>query len=182
MSRLQMTGRSVDRGRVSDVIINKAGKPELVPQGTLSDDDAKRLVDNHGLRGTLPKTLRRDDRIRAYQARYVVAGGRKGEHWNRKAKLASGVTTGALAVGGAAAGAELASRTKRGQKLIGKIPRITHEGVHHGAGLVGLGAAAVGASGELYRRRASAKAKRYTSATSGVAAGALRRMNDYTPR
>lgn len=163
------------------------GKPEL---GTGMDTKtAGALVHRYGAAGSLPTGLSRDDKKAAYEARWVHSGGKKKEKWQRRAEVSNAVTTGALAGGGLSAGVELAARTKRGGAALDRLGtraarrpilrRVTGASIRRGAGHAGLASAALGASSELYRRRAAGKAKTYTSAPGGVAAGALRRMESY---
>jgi len=177
--RLVMTGAVSKRGDavVGKIVFGVGKRDELVPKDKMTDEEAARLVGVHGTRGSLPKTLRRDDRIRAYEARYVHAGGRKGERWNRKAKAASAVTTGALVGAGAGAGVELAGRVMANRTPPHPKARV----LRNKGAYVGLGSTALGTASELYRRRAQRKSRTYSSASSGIAAGALRRMRDYTP-
>jgi hypothetical protein len=149
---------------------------------------AGHLVSQFGDRGSLPKGLSRDDKKAAYEARWVHSGGQKKAKWQRRSEVANAVTTGALAGGGLSAGVELASRTKRGSAALDRLGntakrpvmrRVNAASVRRVAGHAGLASAALGASSELYRRRAAGKAKTYTSAPGGVAAGALRRMESY---
>lgn len=130
--------------------------------------NAHQLVRQYGPAGRLPKDLPRPERMRAYEARYVVAGGPKGERWQHRADHLDRVTGASLGVGGAAAVTELATHHRR--------PRIATK-----ANRVALGAAGIGALSELAHRHAEHKARSYSGSRAGVAASALRRMRDYDP-
>lgn len=143
---------------------------------SVSEDDARKLVDRHGLKGALPKELNREQRMAAYEARYVSAGGKKAEKWQNRAEDADKVKTIGLGVATVGGAGWLAGRTKGASKLVAKKPRL----VHHAETLAGAGAVAGGA-GELYAGHARRKRSSYASAPAGVAASALRRMQDYTP-
>jgi len=140
---------------------------------------ASELVSQVGLAGKLPKEMTREQKKAAYEARWVASGGKQKQKHQRRADVASALTTGALAGGGASAGIELAARTERGNRLLNaRNPNLARR-IRAGSAKGGLASAALGASAELYRRRQSDKARRYSSAPGGVAAGALRRMQDY---
>lgn len=135
---------------------------------TMDHKNAHQLVRQYGPAGRLPKDLPRPERMRAYEARYVVAGGPKGERWQHRADHLDRVTGASLGVGGAAAVTELATHHRR--------PRIATK-----ANRVALGAAGIGALSELAHRHAEHKARSYSGSRAGVAASALRRMRDYDP-
>lgn len=135
---------------------------------TMDEHHAKEVVGQYGLKSPLPRHLPRQERMRAYEARYVAAGGPKGEKWQRRSDNLDHVTGGALATGGAAALTELASHKGR-----------IHPGIAPKANRVGLTAAGVGALSELAHRHAQHKASSYKSSPAGVAASALRRMRNY---
>ena len=141
---------------------------------SISDDDAKHLVERHGLKGPLPKTLNREQKMAAYEARYVSAGGHKAEKWNHRASVGDRVKNTGLAVATAGGAGWLATRGKlKGKALSPKIR-------HHAETIAGAGATAGGA-GELYAAHARHKRSSYASAPAGVARSALTRMRDYTP-
>lgn len=137
---------------------------------TMNEHQAKQVTGQYGLKGPLPRHLPREERMRAYEGRYVAAGGPKGEKWQRRSDNLDHVTGGALATGGAAALTELASHKGR-----------IHPKIAPKANRVGLTAAGVGALSELAHRHAQHRAGSYKSSPAGVAAGALRRMRDNTP-
>ena len=70
----------------------------------MSDAEASRLAQRYDTRGPLPKKLSRDQKMKAYEARYIASGGRKAEKWKRRADAAevgrnvglAGATGGAL--------------------------------------------------------------------------------------
>lgn len=139
---------------------------------SISEDDARKVIGRYGLKGPLPKELDREQKMAAYEARYVSAGGRKAEKWDRRARTADKVKTGGLAVATAGGAGWLATRGKLKSKI---NPKFTH----HAETVAGAGAVAGGA-GELYASHARRKRSSYASAPAGVAASALRRMRDYT--
>lgn len=134
---------------------------------TMREDEARKIVGRYGLKGTLPHTLDRPTRMKAYEARYVSAGGPKGEKWGRRKSHADKVLGGSAITVGAAAGTELASRALR-------KPRLGHR-----ASTIGLAATASGVPAYLASRHAEHKQASYRSTPAGVAASALRRMRDY---
>ena len=140
---------------------------------SVSEDDARKLVARHGLKGPLPKTLDRNQRMAAYEARYVSAGGRKAEKWQHRAQTADKVKTAGLGVATVGGAGWLATRGKLKSKLSPAF-------AHHAETVAGAGAVAGGA-GELYAGHARRKRSSYASAPAGVAASALRRMQGYTP-
>jgi hypothetical protein len=153
---------------------------------SVSPEDAKKLIDRHGLKGPLPKHLDREQRRAAYEARYVTAGGRKAEHWQRRAIRADKVKTGGLAVATAAGVPWVASRTGAGRAVGRAIARhipaarkVDSKRLAHTAETVAGAAATVGGAGELYAAHARRKRSSYASAPAGVAASALRRMQAY---
>lgn len=146
---------------------------DLVPTGrvakaatTMSEDEAAQIVEQYGSQGRLPRDLSRDDRMRAYEARYVAAGGPRAEKWGNRAKHlenASAVGQGATGIGALGV---LASRKPRTAKL-------STAGLLGGAATAGL----TGAAAHHARRQRSA----YSSSPAGVAASALTRMRNYSP-
>jgi hypothetical protein len=147
---------------------------------TMDPKTAHGYVSRYGTRGPLPKGLDRNEKMRAYEGRYVALGGPKGEKWKRRAEIADKITGGAIITGGGGAAADLASRSKRVQRTLirhGRNPkRLGEIGTR-----VGLGAAAVGAGSEYLHRHAQHRQASYSHSPAGVAASALRRMRDYTP-
>ncbi|MEO6205035.1 MAG: hypothetical protein ABIO67_06605, partial [Mycobacteriales bacterium] len=120
---------------------------------SVSEDDTRKLVDRHGLKGSLPKTLDREQRRAAYEARYVSAGGKKAEHWQRRAVVADKTKTAGLAgatAGGAVwLGSRVLPKTRPAAAAARKIPalkKINPKKVSHHAETAS-GAAAVVAGG-----------------------------------
>ena len=144
---------------------------------TMSDADAKKLSDKYDTRGPLPKTLSREQKMKAYEARYVSAGGKKAEKYKHRAAAAEVGRTAGLGVATASAAGVLATRGKRTGKIMAKLP-LTHRHIE-GAGLAG---AAVGGSAEMYGAYARHRRASYANSPAGVAGSALTRMQNYTPR
>ena len=67
--------------------VNKASYEPL--KTNMSEHDAKRVVSRVNLAGELPKHYSREQRMGAYEARYVASGGRKGEKYQRRATAAT---------------------------------------------------------------------------------------------
>lgn len=147
---------------------------------TMREDDAKRVVGQYGLRGSLPRGLPREERMRAYEGRYVAAGGPRAERWKRRAKAGEVATTASILGAGGAAAAELTARSERGRKALRRAGLNPAKVSRRAAG-IGLGTVITGAGGEVLRRSAEHRRAKYTSSPAGVAASALRRMRDYTP-
>lgn len=139
----------------------------------MGEKDAKRVVGRYGLAGTLPKELTREQRMGAYEARYVAAGGRKGEKWQRRAERSDKVKTVGLGVATVGGGAWLAARSKRGGSLVAR--KVSPKTKYH-ADTVAVGGATAGGAAELDAARARRKRASYASAPGGAAASALRRM------
>lgn len=135
---------------------------------TMSDEHAQRLIGQVGDRGPLPTGMSRPEKMRAYEARYVAAGGPKGERWNGRAKRAE--TTSAVGGGVAGAGA-LGMLTAGGRPKARRIARTASLAGTAGWGLAGL------AAHDARKRRSS-----YSSSPAGVAASALTRMRNYSPK
>ena len=143
---------------------------------TMSDAEAAKVKRQYGLAGPLPKQLNREGRMRAYEGRYVAAGGRKGEKWNRRRKGAEVVRNAGVATATTGAIGILASRNKHAGKILTKLKVKPHH-----LETAGLSAAAAGGSAELYGQYAQHKRSKYTNAPAGVARSALTRMQAYTP-
>lgn len=158
--RLQMTGSAVARGdgRVMKV------------DTTMSDRHAAQLASRYDTRGPLPKTLDRNQRMAAYEARYIAAGGKKSEKWKRRADRAEVGRNIGLAGATAAGGALLAHKAP----VLRRIPKHRLESAAVGSGVFG------GAS-ELYGEHARSRRASYANSPAGVAASALQRMRAYTP-
>lgn len=148
---------------------------------TMSDHEAKQYAGKYGLKGPLPKTLDRTERMKAYEGRFLASGGRKAQKWERVADGADKVRNGALAVGTGAASLALASRTKAGAKVIARLPKAKKVAHPKRVENYALGTAAVGGGAELTAGHARRKRSSYSGSPGGVAASALRRMQDYTP-
>lgn len=159
---------------------------------SMHEDEAHRLVHSHGgygLRGPLPRGLNRDEKMRAYEARYIASGGHKAHTWQRRAQEAEVARNVGIAGGTLAGAAFLAAGSRRGRAAGRLIARHTHPKLQRvGAGhirrgseqlLAGAGtlAGAAELGGEWARHRRGS----YTSAPGGVAASALSRMRAYSP-
>jgi hypothetical protein len=138
----------------------------------MSERDAKRVVSRVKLAGPLPSTMTREQRMGAYEARYVASGGRKGEKWQRRAERADKVKTGGLAVATLGGAALLASKAPKVSRRTAKI----NPKVRAASDNIAIGGAVAGGAGELYGMRARRKRASYASAPGGAAASALRRM------
>lgn len=162
--RIGMTGSSVGRG---DKDIAKVDT-------TMTDSDAARLSHKYDTRGPLPKGLDRNTKMKAYEARYIASGGKKGEKWKRHADRAEVGRN--IGLGGATLSAAglLAMRGKRTSKLLRKVKPSHVEAA-------GLGSAVFGGSSELYGEHARRKRASYANSPAGVAGSALTRMQAYTP-
>lgn len=163
---------AVRRGLAVDVedpsSVNKASYEPL--KTNMSEHDAKRVTSRVGLAGELPKHYSREQRMGAYEARYVASGGRKGEKYQRRANAGDKAKTAGLAVATAGGAAILASRTKA-------AGRMKHVGaIRRAADTSALAGATVGGGAELYAGSARRKRASYASAPGGAAASALRRM------
>ena len=64
--------------------------------------------------------------MRAYEARYIAAGGKKGEKWHRHAQAAEAGRNIGLAGATLGSAGLLAARTKSGRKLIAALPKVGH--------------------------------------------------------
>lgn len=146
---------------------------------TMDRANADQLVRRYGRVGSLPKDLSRSERMRAYEARYIAAGGPKAERWQRHKDVSEGVRNASLATATATAGAMVARGTRpaRAVARLGPLQRVKPRHLERTA----WGAAATGGAGELYGEYADQKRRSNASAPAGVAASALRRMRAYTP-
>ncbi len=133
---------------------------------TMSDADAKRLAGQYDTRGPLPKQLSREQRMKAYEARYIASGGKEGEKWQRRANAAEVSRNVGLAGATAGAALTLAGRHKRLAPHLKKVA---------------LGAAAYGGASELYGEHARSRRASFRNSPAGVAGSALSRMQAYTP-
>lgn len=134
------------------------------------------MLRRYGDRGPLPKNLSREERMKAYEARYVHHGGDKANKWSRRAGLGTGLKNAGLAVGTAGGAGWLATRGKRGARLLAKHPALRSH-----AETTAVAGATVGGVGEMLAGYAHRRQSSYTNSPGGVAASALRRMRAYTP-
>ena len=150
----------------------KAGEPRRVRKldTSMTDAEAKRLASRYDTRGPLPKTLSREQRMKAYEGRYVAAGGKKAEKWKRRADRAETARNIGLA-GATASGAAILARKAPGLRRI-KPHRLETVAVASGVG---------GGTAELYGEHARSRRASYQNSPAGVAASALSRMRAYTP-
>lgn len=163
--RLGMTGDAVRRGdKAVGIEVSKAA--EL----TMADAEAKRLAARYDTRGPLPKQLSRDQRMKAYEARYIASGGRHAEKWKRRADRAETGRNIGLA-GATLAGAGLLAHKAPG---IRKLPR---HALEHAA----VASGTFGGANELYGEHARSRRASYQNSPAGVAGSALSRMQAYTP-
>jgi len=147
---------------------------------TMSERQAHELARRYDTRGTLPKDLDRNERMKAYEARYIAAGGKKSEKWQRRAASAEVGRNIGLAGATASAAALLAGRGKRTGRLIAKAPVLRKINPHH-AETAALASAAGGGASELYGEHARSRRASYAHSPAGVAGSALSRMRAYTP-
>lgn len=140
-----------------------------------SKDEHKRLIRQYGDRGPLPAGLDRDTKMKAYEARYVHAGGDKSEKWNRRANAAEGSRNAALATGTAGLAGLAALRHPRAARMLAKHPRLSHR-----IDTTALAAGAAGGASELYGEYARHKRASYANSPGGVARSALTRMRAYS--
>lgn len=162
----------------------------------MDDHTARRLVHGkggYGLTGPLPHQLDRPTRQKAYEARYIAAGGKKANRWQHAAQTAGAVTNASVA--GATAGGIgiLASESARAKRAVKKpkvaaaiarhpkLAKVTASSLKHGSERFAVGAGVVGGLGQLAANHAKKRRASYTNAPGGVAASALRRMQAYSP-
>lgn len=146
------------------------------PLTRMREDQAHQLVRRYGHSGPLPKELTRQQRMDAYAARYVHAGGHKAEHYQRRADAADRVKTGALAGATAGGAAMLALKHRRIAAALGRHA----DRAKHAVDAATIGAATAGGAAELYAGHARRRRSSYSNSKAGVAASALRRMQDYS--
>lgn len=149
---------------------------------SISRDDAKRLSRQYGLKGPLPKGLDRNQKMAAYEARYVTSGGHKAAKWQHRADTSEKIRATGVGLGAAAGAAFLGSKAGAG-RIAGPLARRTplrHITRNH-LETAGVGVGTVTAGAEVDAMRARKKRSSYASAPGGVAAGALRRLRAYTP-
>lgn len=166
--RLGMTGDALGYGQVSKV------------DTTMSDAEAKRIAAQYDTRGPLPKGLSRDQKMKAYEGRYIASGGKKAEKWKRRADRAEVGRNLGLVGATTAAGALLAARGKRTGALMGRT-RIGRKLTPHRLETAALGSGLGGGYSELYGEHARSRRDSYRNSPAGVAGSALSRMQAYTP-
>lgn len=147
---------------------------------TMSENDAARIARKYGTKGPLPKGLSRDQRMKAYEGRYVASGGPKGEKWQRRVERSEVGRNAGLAGATLAGAAFLASRgrktgpaMRRTKMLRGATPRRLEN--------AGVASAVGGGLSELYGEHARSRRASYRHSPAGVAGSALTRMRAYTP-
>lgn len=143
---------------------------------TMSEDEAARLAARYDTRGPLPKTMSREQKMKAYEARYIAAGGRKGEKWKRRADRAEVVRNVGLVGATVSTAGLLASRGRRTGPKMARL-KVTPHRAETGA----MGSAVLGGSAELYGEHARNRRASYANSPAGVAGSALSRMQAYTP-
>jgi hypothetical protein len=143
---------------------------------TMSEREAKQLADRYDTRGPLPKGLTREQKMKAYEARYVASGGKKGEVWHRRANAAE-VTRNVGLAGATLSGAALLAT--RGKKVGPRMARV-HLTPHRVEGAA-LGSGVLGGAAELAGEHARNRQASYSNTPAGVAGSALSRMRAYTP-
>jgi hypothetical protein len=153
---------------------NIAKASALTIQG--SKEEHAEMLRRYGDRGALPKKISRDERMKAYEARYVHHGGDKANRWSRRANVGEGMKNVGLGVGTAGGAAWLATRGKRGAKLLTKHPKLRSH-----AETTAVAGATLGGAGEMLAGYAHRRQSSYANSPGGVAASALRRMRAYTP-
>lgn len=172
-----------NEGLLAPDVVGKASREPL--KTTINDADTKRLVSRHGATGTLPKGLGREERMAAYEARYVHSGGKKGEKWQGRANAGDKTKNVGLGAATAAGAGYLAAKTRPGMAAAKKVkqvvPALRPARMGH-LETAGVASATVGGAGELYASHARHKRASYASAPGGVAASALRRMRGYETR
>ena len=153
---------------------------EYYVKKAMSDAEARRLTAIHGTQGTLPHKMSRDERMAAYEARYIAAGGHKGEKWKRRSNVAETIRNAGVGAATVSAGAALATRSPRAAARMGRVKLVRQLTSPRAEG-VALGAATASGASELYGEYARHKRASYASSPGGVAASALTRMRHYDP-
>ena len=146
------------------------GRKVMKLDTTMTDRQAAQMAARYDTRGPLPKTLSRDERMKAYEARYVASGGKKADKWKRRADHAEAGRNIGLA-GATAAGGAILARKAPGLRRI-KPHRLETAAVASGV---------LGGASELYGEHARSRRASYQNSPAGVAASALSRMRAYTP-
>lgn len=176
-------GQKRGRLRRAEVARTKQALAKRDPLKTsISPDDAKRLERKYGLKGPLPKGLDRNQKIAAYEARYVRAGGHKAEKWNRRAERSEGIRAAGVGAGALAGAAYLGAKAGGGKIVAPVIRRTPLKRVNRQhLETTGVAVGTATAAAEVDAMRARRKRSSYASAPGGVAASALRRLQAYTP-
>ena len=147
---------------------------------TMSDHEAHQLASRYDTRGPLPKGLSRDQKMKAYEARYIAAGGKKAEKWKRRADAAEVGRNIGLVGATTSAAALLASRGRRTGAAMARTRGLRHLTPHR-LETAALGSALGGGYSELYGEHARSRRASYQNSPAGVAGSALSRMQAYTP-
>lgn len=149
-------------------------------QTTMSERDAARIKAKYGLKGPLPAGLSREQRMKAYEGRYIAAGGPKGEKWQRRVDRSEiGRNTGLAGATLAGAGF-LASRGRRTGPAL-RSSKLSRWATPRRMENFGVASAVGGGASELYGEHARSRRASYRSSPAGVAGSALTRMQAYTP-
>jgi hypothetical protein len=147
----------------------------------MSEHEAHQVARQYDTRGPLPKGLSREQKMKAYEGRYIAAGGKKGERWKKRADRAEVGRNAGLVGATTSAAALLAARGKKtGPKLAAN--RITRHATPHRLETAALGSALGGGWSELYGEHARSRRASYANSPAGVAGSALTRMQAYTPK
>ena len=166
--------RELGQVRARKAVLQEMAKAET----TMSDEAAAKLAGKYDTRGPLPKGMDRATKMKAYEARYIHSGGKKGERYKRKAAVAEVGRTAGLATATISAAGILAHRGKKTGKILSKVPRLSS----HNLEAAGLAGAAGGGSSEMYGAYARHRRASYANSPAGVAGSALTRMQAYTPK
>lgn len=140
---------------------------------TMSEAQAHKLARQYDTKGPLPKGLDRETKMKAYEARYVAAGGKKAEKWKRRADAGEVQRNVGLAV---ATGLGAGSLIARHPRIMAKAPH-AHKKLEVGS----LAGAVHGGAAELYSEHARSRRASYQNSPAGIAGSALTRMRAYTP-
>lgn len=143
---------------------------------TMSEREAHQLARRYDTRGPLPKGLTREQKMKAYEARYIASGGKQGEKWQRRADRAEVTRNVGLAGATVSAAGLLATRGRRTGPAVRRVGLTSHR-AETGALASGL----LGGAAELYGEHARNRRASYANTPAGVAGSALSRMRAYTP-
>lgn len=161
-------------------VARRGGRVNKAATLTMSDAEAHRLAARYDTKGPLPKGLSRDQKMKAYEGRYIAAGGRKAERWKRRANAAEVGRNVGLVGATTSAAALLAARGKRTGPVLRKT-RLGRAATPHRLETAALGSALGGGWSELYGEHARSRRASYQNSPAGVAGSALSRMQAYTP-